>query len=110
MSAADFPHPLRIRRANYLTPLAGAVLVARPSRWGNPFLIGRDGGRAQVIAKYEEWIKGQPDLLAQLPQLRGRRLACYCSLDQPCHGDVLARLANGRAREPGRDASEAPRR
>jgi hypothetical protein len=33
-------------------------------------------------------------VLAQLPELRGKRLACYCSHDEPCHADILARLAN----------------
>jgi hypothetical protein len=43
---------------------------------------------------YERWLLANDELLAQLPGLRGRRLACYCKLDEPCHADVLARLAN----------------
>jgi len=27
------------------------VYIGRPSKWGNPFVIGRDGSRADVIAK-----------------------------------------------------------
>jgi hypothetical protein len=88
-------HPLRVRRAHYHAPLVGAVLVARPSRWGNPFGVGPNLSRAEAVALYEEWLRLQPDLLEQLPHLRGRRLACYCPLGEPCHGDVLARLANG---------------
>jgi hypothetical protein len=57
-------------------------------------VIGRDGDRATVIAKYEHYLRSRPNLLAQLPHLRGRRLACYCQLDEDCHDDVLARLAN----------------
>ena len=71
----------------------GAVYVGRPSRWGNPFRIGRDGSRAEAIAKYEAWVLERSDLLAALPTLRGRDLACWCA-PLPCHADVLLRLAN----------------
>lgn len=65
----------------------------RGSRWGNPFVIGRGGDRAEVIEKYERWLLTQPELLVALPQLRGRTLGCWCA-PRPCHGDVLARLAD----------------
>lgn len=87
-------HPLRSRRPNMRAPLGGAVLVARPRHSGNPYKVGRDGTRAEVVAAYERYLREQPDQMAQLPGLRGRRLACYCGLDEPCHGDVLAQLAN----------------
>jgi Domain of unknown function (DUF4326) len=74
-------------------PLDGAVLVARPSRWGNPYSI-EEYGREQAIEMYERWLLANDELLARLPSLKGRRLACYCKLDEPCHADVLARLAN----------------
>jgi len=75
-------------------PIPNAVYIGRPSIWGNPFVIGKDGSRADVIAKYESWIAQQPRLLAQLDSLRGRHLICWCA-PQPCHGNVLLRLANG---------------
>lgn len=68
------------------------IYIGRPSLWGNPFTIGRDGDRAEVIRKYEAWIRAQPQLLAQVHTLRGKVLGCWCS-PQACHGDVLARLA-----------------
>jgi hypothetical protein len=55
--------------------------------------IGRDGTRAQVIERYGRWLDTQPELLAALPQLKGKTLGCWCA-PQACHGDVLARLAN----------------
>ncbi len=76
------------------------VYIGRPSKWGNPFKIGRDGDRAQVIAKYREWLSHQPQLLAQLPELRGKRLGCWCK-PLPCHGDVLAELADAPAQKDG---------
>jgi Domain of unknown function (DUF4326) len=65
----------------------------RGSRWGNPFKSPRDGTREEVIAKYERWLLGQPELVAALPELRGKVLGCWCA-PKPCHADVLLRLAN----------------
>ena len=72
---------------------SGDVYIGRPSKWGNPFVIGKDGDREQVIAKYRAWLADQQDLLAALPELRGKRLVCHCH-PRPCHGDVLAELAD----------------
>ena len=69
------------------------IYVGRPTKWGNPCVIGKHGDRAEVIRKYEEWIKTRPDLMAQLHQLKGFDLGCWCS-PQACHADVLVRLAN----------------
>lgn len=69
------------------------VYIGRPSKWGNPYKIGPDGDRAAVIAKYTVWIRSCPDLLASLPELQGKILGCWCA-PLPCHGDVLARLAD----------------
>jgi hypothetical protein len=64
-----------------------------PSDWANPFVIGENGTRSEVIALYERWLSGQPALLARLPELRGLVLVCWCAPER-CHGDVLARLAD----------------
>ena len=72
------------------------VYIGRPSKWGNPFVIGRDGSRDDVIASYEAWLLEQPELLAALPELAGKTLGCWCA-PRACHGDVLARLANAQA-------------
>ncbi|UJW32519.1 DUF4326 domain-containing protein [Saccharothrix sp. AJ9571] len=68
------------------------IYIGRPSKWGNPFLIGRDGSRDEVIDRYETWILAQPALLAALGELRGKVLGCWCT-PRRCHGHVLARLA-----------------
>ena len=68
------------------------VYIGRPSRWGNPFVIGRDGTREEVIAAYEAWLLNQPELVAALPELAAKTLGCWCP-PRACHGDVLARLA-----------------
>ncbi len=68
------------------------VYIGRPSKWGNPFAIGKDGTRSEVIDKYRTWIVTQPHLMASLPELKGKILGCWCA-PQPCHGDVLSQLA-----------------
>ena len=67
------------------------IYIGRPSIWGNPFVIGRDGNRSEVIEKYEGYIRQTPRLLKLLPELKGKRLGCYCA-PKPCHGDVLVKL------------------
>lgn len=84
------------------------VSVARPGRWGNPFKVGDDwpgviGARkmtaADVVHCFEVHI---PDFTVEAArqELRGKNLACFCGLDQPCHADVLLKIAN--AEEPER--------
>ena len=68
------------------------IYIGRPSRWGNPFKVGRDGSREEVIAKYRTYVLSRPDLVAALPELQGKVLGCWCA-PEPCHGDVLAELA-----------------
>ncbi len=67
------------------------VLIDRSTKWGNPFIIGKDGNREEVIAKYRDWIRGQPELMAALHELKNKVLGCHCS-PLPCHGDVLIEL------------------
>jgi hypothetical protein len=70
-------------------------------KWGNPF-SHRAGTRAQfrvssreeAIRRHAEWILTQPQLMAALPELRGRDLRCHCA-PLPCHASTLLRLANG---------------
>ena len=61
--------------------------------WGNPFVEGVHGTRAEVIAQFREHVLRSPGMRARLPELRGKVLGCFCS-PKPCHGDVLAELAN----------------
>ena len=69
----------------------GDIFIGRPGIWGNPFRIGLDGDREQVIQRYKEWIVKQPTLIRLLYTLKGKRLGCYCA-PLPCHGDILIEL------------------
>lgn len=76
-----------------MTP--GAVFIGRPSKWGNPYRIGVNGTREQVIARYRIWLKAHPELIKLArEELRGKDLVCFCA-PLPCHGDVLEFVANG---------------
>jgi hypothetical protein len=85
----------------------GAVYIGRwlgrrgfqASKWANPYKIGVHGTRADVIKTYRAWLTANPALLAQLPELSGKPLSCWCrhdgeerTADNSCHGDVLIEL------------------
>lgn len=67
----------------------GCVVIMRPSPWGNPFVIGEDGNREEVIAKFRDYLTRKPKLVERARQeLKGKVLGCFCSVSEPCHGDV----------------------
>lgn len=68
------------------------VYIGRPSKWGNPFVIGRDGDREEVIDQYRAWVQRQPELMAALGELKEKTLGCWCA-PNACHGDVLIELS-----------------
>lgn len=68
------------------------VYIGRPSKWGNPFVIGVDGTRAEVIEKYRSWLEDRViSRRLNLDELRGKTLGCWCA-PKPCHGDVLLEM------------------
>ena len=70
------------------------VYIGRPGPYGNPFEIGRDGNREEVVEKYAEWVLTQPELLAIIrTELSGKVLGCWCA-PKLCHGDILVELIN----------------
>lgn len=72
------------------------VYIGRPSEWGNPFVIGTDGNREQVVAKYKQWLwnrmNTEPEFVAKVAALHGKVLGCFCA-PLACHGDVLVKAA-----------------
>ena len=68
------------------------VYIGRPSKWGNPFRIGRDGDRVAVICKFAEWFYApeQHQLrLDAVAELKDKVLGCWCA-PFACHGGVIA--------------------
>lgn len=86
--------PRVLNRYHTKTTPDGAVYVGRPSKWGNPFRIGVDGTREEVVDKYRQMLATNPDLTWEARQeLRGKNLVCWCA-PLPCHADVLLEVAN----------------
>jgi len=82
----------RVYNANKDFYPAEAVYIGRPSKWGNPYIIGKEGDRKTVIDLYEKWLYTS-GRINDIEELRGKDLVCHCA-PQACHGDVLIKLAN----------------
>ena len=75
----------------------GAVIVTRPTKWGNPFKVTPERTRREVVVAYSIWIEmpGQQELRNAIKrELRGHDLVCWRRLDEPSHADTLLRIAN----------------
>ena len=86
----------------------GAIIVTRPTKWGNPIPVETLLHTGEVVTPkiahdmavilYQHWLTTTEDgrLVAEAAkrELRGHDLACFCRLDEPCHADVLLRIAN----------------
>jgi hypothetical protein len=71
------------------------IYIGRPSKWGNPYELGRDGNRKTVLEKYRLYLLRSPGLLKDLTELKDKVLGCFCR-PFSCHGDVLISLLEER--------------
>jgi len=71
------------------------VLIDRTTKWGNPFKIGADGTRSEVIEKFREWALLNNEFMESLDELDGKVLGCWCK-PNACHGDVIVELVECR--------------
>jgi hypothetical protein len=105
------PHRVQLSRKKGWRMPDNTITVARPGKWGNPFSIMPDQApgtrvgryvampsREEAVAAYRRWVAEEPEGRALLEEakreLRGHNLACWCSLDGPCHAEVLLELVN----------------
>jgi len=71
------------------------VYCGRPSEWGNPFVIGRDGTRNEVLVKYGLYLKANKKLARKAKrELVGRTIGCFC-IPEACHLEILIGVADG---------------
>lgn len=100
---SDQPMPKRIqmsRQRPWLAENPDAVIVARPSVWGNPFRLGVNAlSVEQAVEMFRDLVTTSGSTWGHFRntvrvELGGRDLACWCALDAPCHADVLLELAN----------------
>jgi len=84
------------------------VYVGRPTKWGNPFVV-KEFGLDVAIAKYLEWLQYRIGIEPYfLDPLRGKDLACWCSLDKPCHADVILKILNEQRLVKAPNGTELP--
>ena len=105
--------PIRIlrRRAKGWRMPPNTVCVTRTGPWGNPFIVGRHGTAAECVHSFTLLCAGVVEIgrdsdcvdaqlrflkhaRAHIDDLRGQNLACFCHFDQPCHADLLLKIAN----------------
>lgn len=115
------PQRIQLKRTKGWRIPENTVVVSRPSKWGNPFTIAgcRDAGYrgtdAEIADRVKEAFRGwlgphwrenwnceesenkRETILRCIGDLRGKNLACWCKIGDPCHADVLLKLANGDA-------------
>lgn len=103
--------PIRVQRKRTkgfkLPP--NTVCVTRGTKWGNPFKVGVDGDAKECVEKYshslipyrnhntgtiEDYFTSKLNIEDIQRELKGKNLACFCQLDQPCHADILLNIAN----------------
>jgi hypothetical protein len=107
-------HRIQLRRTKGWRKPEGAIVVARPSKWGNPCRVSdyptwvhETDRRLMAVNDFGAFLRDaiqspweHPHTITfrviaeSLGELRGHDLACWCPLDQPCHADVLLELAN----------------
>lgn len=65
------------------------------SNFANPYKIGKDGTREEVLFKYKNYIlnklENNKDLVSELLLLKGKNLGCWC-YPEICHGNILLEL------------------
>ncbi len=91
------------------------VYVGRPTKWGNPIKAADGCTRKAATKAYREIVASEKGaynvnyflthsypatkavrdhVVSHIHELRGKNLACWCPLDEPCHADVLLAMAN----------------
>jgi hypothetical protein len=102
------PQRIQLRRTKGWRLPPNTVVVSRPSKWGNPYKVAPAFVSDAIIIpeitpelavhlfreNWEHRLKTFLSARETLSELRGKNLACWCALDQPCHADVLLELAN----------------
>lgn len=88
------PERIQLRRTKGWRKPTGAIVVRRPTRWGNPFSVA-EHGRAEARRLFLAYLDDHPDLVADARlMLAGHDLCCVCPLGVWCHADEWLRIAN----------------
>lgn len=109
MPAKSKPQRIQLRRVKGWRIPENTVKVDRSTPWGNPWVVGKDGSRAECVEKYRRLLGGLATLTQKvgyveqrgyvifvrehIKELHGKNLACWCPIGKPCHADVLLEAA-----------------
>jgi hypothetical protein len=126
-TARSGPMRIQLRRSKGWRKPAGAIVVARPSRWGNPFRVQRSaeghlvtgpgidepptfGSHREAVAdsvrRHRPWLEAEIEAgRVDLSPLADHDLACWCPPQQACHADTLLDLAGRRGSPRGESSS-----
>jgi len=107
--------PIRVQRKRtkgWKMP-PNTVSVTRPGKWGNPFKVGETfynpnkgefglitpASIEQCLRLYKKYVSNCMNnqdswMVKDIKELEGKNLVCFCSLDKPCHADILLKIAN----------------
>lgn len=98
------PKRIQLSRAKGYRKPQGAIVVSRPSKWGNPYRVRSYtpwpnqtyiATAETAVELFKRHVLSDPEFLASVElELRGHDLACWCRPTEPCHADVLLDLAN----------------
>lgn len=96
---SDGPKRIQLSRKKGWRMPENTMKVTRPGPWGNPHRIGDPGipDAAAAVNAYRDGVSWGAFPMDNIEKLRGKNLACFCKIGEPCHADVLLELAN---REP----------
>jgi hypothetical protein len=115
------PVRIQLSRAKGWRMPPNTVKVDRTTKWGNPFIVGQQGDAAECVYllvllhsgllcvssgeacgdRQQAYMSHAKHEIANgWPQLRGKNLACWCRIGEPCHGDLLLTLANDKRKRP----------
>lgn len=85
--------PKVLNKRDFKISPENSVYVGRPSKWGNPYKVGRFGTNEEVVKLYKEYLNNNTLLKEDLQELKGKDLVCWCS-PEACHADILLEEAN----------------
>lgn len=92
----DKPVRVQRKRSKGWRMPENTVYVGRPTKYGNPYKPSECARGAQgAVDCFRILVESEPENVENIRrELKGKNLACFCSLDKPCHADVLLEIAN----------------
>lgn len=104
------PIRVQLKRGKGWKMPPNTIIVDHRSRWGNPFIVGKDGTAQECVNKYaaemlpythrppnnglDKFFISEANLRDMTDHLKGKNLGCWCKIGSPCHADLLLAWVN----------------